>query len=756
MGVLRNAAIICLDRHNRHTALRSAKINSQEGVRLSVEMTPFFTAIPWPDDGAPTGYTGRPLETVITVTNKGKGRAFNPTLTIEFSGEAVSDKIRLKAGPAKPRQDDDAAFFDIKCTVERQAVSCPLGYADQNEEGRSYLEPGESRGILVEFAPSEPGALTMAAKAAAKDRQNRTVEANASQSTTFVGPVLGLVLVGTTPEAYGFIDGYIEGSRVPLHEGNEITLQFAIRNSEKGGGAQDIDLSFYSRTGEVLSVWFASGGAVPCGRPKVTTTEHSDCAIGDLDPGSTVKINVTVRYRGWLELETDVRAGRSTAEHVYKIAVDIQPLVTTKFFPPPSATISPGQEISAVFKFRHRGRGKVDRAVLRLWAQGWGFTEFKINRVVGCKSLTTESGGTSCALEYFSAEDVQEITVVLDPVPEGAEGKELGLSWTLKVPGYRIPHASTGNEKGYVKYDIAARFADLFVAEWLAAEDRLPGGPKIERLDVGNKGTWPEDNVALKLRLSVRDENGARDRDNLTRAYAVISNSEKYGDTRRVPCMVTGNDAACALGTLSPRWQPAVIIFEWNSGDVAAGSYTYEAWVGEGLGERGKTNLTKNNSLSAGADIVTTREKSADLTVYNSDKIEKALAGIPQSFDLSVVNVGTIAQENVVFNLKFDVSTNQVLHAGTRFLTNVAADISSWDYMPFRKVPCVLAAGTASCALGRLAPGDAAQILIEWDPGVVLTGSYRYEAYVSEGADEAANKTLEDNKTTGGAAIVRN
>ena len=83
-------------------------------------------------------------------------------------------------------------------------------------------------------------------------------------------------------------------------------------------------------------------------------------------------------------METNVSTGRSTAEHVYKIAEDIQPRVITKFSPPPSATISPGQEISAVFKFWNDGRDKVDRAVLQLWPQNLGITEFKINRVIGC------------------------------------------------------------------------------------------------------------------------------------------------------------------------------------------------------------------------------------------------------------------------------------------------------------------------------------------------------------------------------------
>ena len=74
-------------------------VKDKPDVDLVMEMTPFHTA-----PGPTTGFSGEPLDTVIMVTNKGKSRAFAPRLKIEFSGKAVSAKIRIKAQPAKPRR----------------------------------------------------------------------------------------------------------------------------------------------------------------------------------------------------------------------------------------------------------------------------------------------------------------------------------------------------------------------------------------------------------------------------------------------------------------------------------------------------------------------------------------------------------------------------------------------------------------------------------------------------------------------------
>lgn len=724
--------------------------DDRPGVELSVEITPFHNA-----PGPTTGFTGEPLDAVVTVANRGKARAFAPQLAIAFSGAAVSADIQLKAGPAKPRQDADAAFFDIRCSVRRETLSCPLGYADRNEAGMAYLEPGEERGVYVEFTPWKPGAITLAAKATAKGRQESVARAEASRSTTIVGPTLGLALVGTTPEPYG----YTEGSQLPLHEGDEITLRYAIRNSEEGGRARDIALDFFSRPGEVLSVTLASGESLPCSRPKPTATDVTECVLADLEPGSTREIDVLVRYRRRMILETSLRAGPFNLERAYEIGWDASPLVTTEFSPPPSATVSPGQEIVALFRISNRGRDTVDGAALNLSVQNFGATGFQVDKVKGCRSLEREAGTVNCALDSFSAAAVPEIAVILSPVPEGVEGNNLGLQWNLEVPGHRFPYPSSANEKGFVAYRIAPRLADLFVAEWAPEVYAEPGVPQVTQFQVGNKGTWPEDNVALKLRLNVLDEAGARDRGgrNLTRAAALLSDPDNPGDVRQVPCAVTANDAACALGTLAPR-RSASIIFEWNSGDVVAGSYSYEAFVGEGLGERGRAALTRDNSLRAGAEIRATGETIADLRVFNSQTNKDAFEGNPQSFGLWVENDGTVAQENVGFKIVFDVTAKHGMPMGTQFffLRDVYAVVPRLDdgERPVRRVSCAVVGDTASCALGRLRPEDLAQVFIKWHPSPVWIGTYSYTAFVSEGVGEAANRTLADNKATGGAAIV--
>ncbi|HIP80103.1 MAG TPA: hypothetical protein EYH07_16795 [Kiloniellaceae bacterium] len=557
--------------------------------------------------------------------------------------------------------------------------------------------------------------------------------------------------MGTTPEPYGYSDN----PRLPLHEGREITLRYAILNSSQGGHAREIALDFFTRTGEVRSVSLASGETLPCGRPKTTDRRVTDCVIAGLAPGERVEIDAAFRYGRRFMVEAAASAGQSTQDHVYETGMDIDPLVTVGFAPAPSSTVAEGQRIVASFGVANRGRGAIRGGALQIFTQGGSANGFEIETVEGCKAVKLASGVTECTLAAFSKETPAEILVVTTPVPAGAEGSELGLVWKLEVPGHRFPYPSTANEKGYAQYGVGKRIADLYVAEYVDAYDIEPGVPEVMQLEIGNKGTWPQEDAVLELRLDLTDENGiAAPGKHLTRAAALLGNPDSPGELVKAACKVTGNAARCALGTLRPR-RAESIIFEINSGDLAAGTYRYEARISEGQGEVGLPDRTEDNVVGGAAKIRSTGAMVADLRVFRGHRDKEAQAHQPQAFDFWVENDGTIPQQAVGLKLDFAIETQQAVPQGLRFLRNVYAVIPSLDDSPrpVRRVPCVVNVGTASCALGRLEAEDLAQVFVEWDPAGVA-GRYSYAVYLSEGAGEAAAKRLEDNTLRGGAAIL--
>lgn len=719
--------------------------DAEPQAELVVEMAPLQ------DDGG--GFdlrTGEPADSIVTVTNSGAARLFEPRLELALSGKALSESADIEASPAEPRQDAEAAFFEIKCGTMREGLRCPLGYADEVEGGRTYLDPGESRSIYLRATPWEPGELSVTATASAQRDDSSEVTATTAQSVDFIGPLLGLRLVGTTPAPYGYSDN----PRLPLHEGREITLRYAILNSQAGGAARDVELYFFTRTGEVVSVALASGEVLPCGRPKPTDRQVADCVIAGLAPGESAEVDAAFRYGRRFMVETDLRAGESRQEHAYETWMDLDPAMTVGHAPQPSTTVAEGQEIAAYFVIANRGRGSVAGAVLNLSTKGGDAGGFAIETVEGCASVNLVSGVTACALAEFSKEAPAEIGVVTTPVPAGAEGSTLGLVWEMEVPGHRFPYHSTANEKGYAQYSVGKRIADLYVAEYLPADDLEPGVPQIFQLEIGNKGTWPQEDAVLDLRLDLTDDGGAAAPGSyLTRASALLSNPDKPTDVVEVPCEVSGNAARCALGTLPPHSAES-IMFEMNSGDLAEGRYRYEARISEGQGEAGDATRTRNNVVSGGAEIFPTGETLADLRVFKALSDKDAWAQGVQGFDFWVENIGTLGQDNVVVKLEFAVEPEEATPSGLRFLSDVTAVIPNLGGAdrPARRVPCVTAVGTASCALGRIETEDLAHVFVEWQ-AYGITGRYRYAAHVGEAAGEAASNALGDNTIQGGGAI---
>lgn len=714
---------------------------------LQMEMTPLE---PEPGGGAPR--TGEPLDAVITVTNTGADRVYMPSLELRLSGEAVAPNAEFEVEPAKPRQDAEAAFFDITCTVSGATATCPLGYGDQLDAGKTYLEPGEARSIYFRVTLWEAGAVVASARAAGTIDGSETVAAAASRRNAVVGPILGLRLLGTTPEPYGYSDN----PRLPLHEGRDITLRYGILNSSNGGHAREVALDFFTRTGEVVSVTRASGEAVPCGRPKPTDRRTADCVIAGLAPGESLEVSANFRYGRRFMVETGVHAGTSAQQHAYETWMDLDPVVVSDVYPPPSSTVAPGTQIGASFTLRNRGRDAVEGAVLHLALHEGEHSAFGIEKIEGCAAFDLAEGRAVCQLPEFSNQEPHRIEVLTTAVPEGATGDEIGLSWELKVPVHSFPFPSTANEKGYLRFGVAERVADLFVAEYLPADDIEPGVPEVFQLEIGNNGTWPQEGAELVLRVDFKDERGGTaPGPQLGRAAALLSDPQRPDGIIERPCALAGNEAVCPLGELRP-WESNSIIFEINSGDLAKGTYRYTARISEGLGEAGVQARIKDNVVSGGARVFPTGETVADLLLFRGQGDKTAFADEPQGFDLWVENIGTLAQEGVVLKLEFDVDSAQATQPGLRFLSDVYAVIPSLgdSEQPLRRVPCAVAEGTASCALGRLAPEDLAQVFVEWNP-FGLVGQYRYAAQVGDGAGEAASNRLGDNRVNGGGEIVK-
>ena len=229
----------------------------------------------------------------------------------------------------------------------------------------------------------EAGEVVVSARAAGTIDGSKTVEATASRRNAVVGPILGLRLLGTTPEPYGYSDN----PRLPLHEGRDITLRYGILNSSNGGHARDVALDFFTRTGEVVSVTLASGEAVPCGRPKPTDRQVAECRLAGLVPGESLEVLADFRYGRRFMVETTAEAGSSTQRHAYETWMDLDPFVTSDVYPPASSTVAPGTQISANFSLRNRGRSAIEGAVLELTLHDGGIDLLEIEKVEGCAAL---------------------------------------------------------------------------------------------------------------------------------------------------------------------------------------------------------------------------------------------------------------------------------------------------------------------------------------------------------------------------------
>ncbi|MEM6497591.1 MAG: hypothetical protein AAF709_12795, partial [Pseudomonadota bacterium] len=613
-------------------------------------------------------------------------------------------------------------------------------------EGRTYLAPGEARDIAIAYVPNTGGALSLTALATAVTSE--TVEARAQRQSVVIGPILGLRLVETTPPPYGFS----ENQRLPLHDGRDITLRYGVLASRRGGGAQDVEVDFFLRPGEVVSVRTPAGAELPCSRPRPQDRGTATCVIDKIARGETVEIDASFRYGTHLFLETTVSAAGMTRVHNYEIGTDIDPFVSVVSVPRTPFTLAEGQSYYAEVDITNRGRDTVEGAMLTLEAIGGD--GFVIGDVRGCAEVTVREDEAACELPVFSGGAPATISVLTGAVPEGSEGGEVGLAWQLEVPRHQFPQPSAANETGYVGVEVGPLLADLFVRETTPAAQIEAGVPSIIRLAFGNQGTAVQDLATLSLDLSLTDDAGSASTDGPHLRGVTFLPASVNGEGAALPCLVSDDTATCDLGEIRQR-QSGLLEIEFSSEALAVGSYRYEVQISDGVGETGDAQRLLDNSVTGSGPIALTGETVADLTAFRAEPDGMAWAGEARSLNYWVSNDGTTPQDNVVTVLQLDVQANTNQANGIAHLVRAVAVIPSLrdsDALT-RSVPCVLAGNTASCALGRLAPDEAAQIFIDWDPFGAI-GQYRYSAYVGEGIGEAAQGTLDDNTISGGGEIA--
>ncbi len=555
----------------------------------------------------PQNRSGVRKEMVLTVTNKGNARLYHPVLDIIFSGGAVPETLgafEVMAGrPEQPGHEESVEAPLEVCTVDGKTVHCVLVHESEFSEGEPYLAPGETRQISLAFTPSQAGALTLTGRAGGKDGSGTAVSAEFSQETTIIGPHFAMTLDKTTPEPYGTVD-LPDGVEANLHLGKEITLHYAIYNGPDHGAARNVQFDVIAFDSVIKSVTIPSGANIACENKGDIAT----CTIDKIGSGDTVKIDVTLSsLERPVYVSAEIKGGGSTATNEYWIGADVDPFAVEIFQPGDRQQVFPGEKIVGGFGVGVSG-DTIDGAVLRIMQPvlAGGPSRVRIGAITGCVRVSLGEAATQAECELgpiSSDDDILEIEVKFNAVPEEELGQSISFGWELVIPDHYGVKADD-DSSGTVAYQVVPKVADLAISKSAPDQHVQPGDTNELRLVIDNNGPATEPNVVVQLQFQFDTTHALislPDATYIQGALAQVPDPDSNGK-KSVKCDVVGNDVSCALGPLAVR-ESAEITISWGPGEISFGNYRYEVQVSEGIGEAADANSSNNNHLEGGGRI---------------------------------------------------------------------------------------------------------------------------------------------------------
>ena len=544
--------------------------------------------------------TGDRKDLVLTVTNKGNARHYQPALDIVFAGDAVPENlISFEVMAGRPEDPDSVEAPLEVCEVDAQTIRCLLVHESEFSEGEPYLAPGETRQITLAFTPLRAGPLTLTGRANGKDGFGDVATGEFSQETTVIGPHFALSLEKTTPDAYGTVS-IPDGTQGNLHVGDDITLHYSIYNGPDHGAARDFGFDVIALDSRIKSITSPSGAHIWCDNKGDLAT----CVVDRLGSGETVTIDVALSsLEQPVYVSADIKGGGSTASHTYWIGADVDLFALEDFAPGNRTEVFPGEEITGGFMIGAIG-DPVEGAVLRIMqpALASGPSQIRLGDVDGCTSTETGKDAVDCALPRLSGEENTEIAVALNAVPEGEVGETVTFRWQLIVPDHYGDKADP-DASGELSYNIVPKRADLAITRSTPDQDVQSGQSSDVRLVVANLGPATQPNAVAKIQLGIEVTGGWLQSSDATYVHSAAAEipSQNGEGNRRVDCTISGNDVSCALGDLAVK-ESAEIFVTWHTGSVTMGNYHYTAHVGEGIGETSDASLA-NNRIEGGGEI---------------------------------------------------------------------------------------------------------------------------------------------------------
>ncbi|TDW15039.1 DUF7507 domain-containing protein [Kribbella kalugense] len=441
----------------------------------------------------------------------------------------------------------------------------------------------------------------------------------------------------------------------PIPAGGDLTYTLVAHNNGPSP-AQDVTVTDTLPDGVDLV------SATPTQGSCASTT----CSLGTIASGSSATITVVVRVPAAstaTSLTNVATVTTSTSDpnpdnNTSSVTTDVTRTadLSLEKTVAPSAP-APGE--SVVFTLAIRNNGPSDAEQVRV--ADTIPAGFAITGVESAANCTTAGQDVNCTLAKIAAGSgvAVKIAATLDAGYQGG-----ALTNTAKVTS-DTPDPDDSNNTGTVTVTPGAAKADLVVTKETLSKLVVAGQPVTYRISVRNDG--PSD--ARKVQLT----------DDVPSALTGVTADSSAGS-----CTVDSTQAKCALGDLTAG-STATITVTGTVSAKAIGQLTNSATATSSTSDPD----TSNNTGRTTDDLTT----SADLAITKTAQPTPVQAGRPVTYTLTVTNNGPSAAESV-----------KVSDPVPAPLQYVSATPSSGS--------CTEEAGTVTCAVGTVAPGDVVTVSV--------------------------------------------
>ncbi|MFD7154615.1 LPXTG cell wall anchor domain-containing protein [Kribbella sp. NPDC059898] len=441
----------------------------------------------------------------------------------------------------------------------------------------------------------------------------------------------------------------------PVAAGGEVTYTLVARNNGPSP-AEDVKVTDTLPDGvELVSA-----------KPTQGSCTSTTCSLGTISSGSTATITVVVRVSSSstaTSLTNVATVTSSTSDpnpdnNTSSVTTDVTrtaDLALTKSVDP--AQPAPGEPV--VFTLAVKNNGPSDAEQVRIAdAVPAGFTITGVQSTATCTSAARDVNCTVPKLASGASVAVR-IAATLDSGYQGG-----ALTNTAKVVS-DTPDPDDSNNTDTVTVTPAAPKADVVVTKATVTKPVVAGGPITYQIKVHNTG--PSDAKAVHLSDAVPS--------------AV---TDVTADTSAGTCTVSSGQIACPLGDL-PVGETAIVTVTGLVSPKAIGDLTNAASA-----ESATPDPDTSNNTGRTTDTVTA---SADLAITKTAQPVPVHAGQPVTYTLTVTNNGPSAAQSV-----------KVTDPVPAPLQYVSAKSSAGS--------CTEASGTATCAVGTVAPGDTVTVTV--------------------------------------------